>query len=110
MLNCHHLLMGINNGGKMRKKVTTSMPVHGQMLVGKLRALISTGNEQDWFVLNKMRTMHKDYKHQRAAGATVRYWGGVAPAFWADTVAVRRRCDHTPEGRGRLRESCDVME
>ena len=30
------------------------MGVHGQMPVGKLRALISTGNKQDWFEWNQM--------------------------------------------------------
>ena len=66
MLNYHPLLTGIKNGGKMRKKVITSMRVHGQMPVGRLRALSSTGNEQDWFVLNKMPN---DCKRQRATGA-----------------------------------------
>jgi len=48
--------------------------VHGQRLVGKLGALISTGNEPDSFVLNKMRTMQNDDKHQRSAGTAV--WHG----------------------------------
>ena len=33
------------HGGKMRKRATMSMRVHGQMLAGRLRALISTGNK-----------------------------------------------------------------
>ena len=49
MPNCRHLLMSINNGGKMKKRAITSMRVHGQMLAGRLKALISTGNKQDWF-------------------------------------------------------------
>jgi hypothetical protein len=47
--------MGINNGGKMRKRVITSIQVHGKMLAGRLRALISTGNKQEWFELYKMQ-------------------------------------------------------
>lgn len=85
--------MGINNGGKMRKKVTTSMRVHGQMLVGRLRALISTGNERDWFVLNKIQKVHDNGKRQRAAGVTVGDWGGVVPS------AVLRG-DQIPRGTG----------
>jgi hypothetical protein len=41
--------MGTINGGTMKKKATTSMGGHGQTLVGRWRALISTGNKQGWF-------------------------------------------------------------
>ena len=60
MLNCHHLLMGINNGGIMKQKATMSISAHGQMLAGRLRALISAGNKQDW--------LEYDGEGQRAAG------------------------------------------
>ena len=49
MPNCRHLRMSINNGGRMRKRATTSMRVHGQTPAGRLKVLISTGNRQGWF-------------------------------------------------------------
>jgi hypothetical protein len=47
----------------MKKKAITSMPVHGQTLGGRLKALISTENKQSLF--------EYDCKGQRAVGITI---------------------------------------
>jgi hypothetical protein len=41
--------MNIGPGGQMKKKAIMSMRVHGQMLAGRSRTLISTGKKQGWF-------------------------------------------------------------
>jgi hypothetical protein len=40
--------------------------------------------------------------------------GGNPPFFWTEVVVqfvvtVRRRCNRTPEGRGRLKEKCRLL-
>lgn len=90
----------------MRKKATMSMQGHGQMLAGKLKALISTENQQGLLEHEgEGQCIPAHFVRGRCAGAHKRVI--LQSQSQGELDALLPSAEDATAGSGRSRENCD---